>query len=99
MSHIQIRIDLDEKRRAQEKLDQMGLTLSSAIKLFLRNVADTGRLPFEISASSSLDTTTQPTPAKVSSIPKIPTADIPPVVLPAPEVKTWNPFEKKKIGS
>ena len=50
MSHIQIRIGIEEKRAAQEVLDSMGLGLSGAIKLFLKKVVQEQRIPFEISA-------------------------------------------------
>jgi DNA-damage-inducible protein J len=52
MSHIQIRIDIEEKRAAQKVLDSMGLSLSGAIKLFLKKVVQEQRIPFEISAES-----------------------------------------------
>jgi DNA-damage-inducible protein J len=49
MAHIQIRIDIEDKRAAQKVLDSMGLGFSSAIKLFLRKVVQEQRIPFEIS--------------------------------------------------
>lgn len=49
MSHIQIRINIEEKRAAQKILDSMGLSLSGAIKLFLKKVVQEQRIPFEIS--------------------------------------------------
>lgn len=56
MSHIQIRIDLNEKRAAQEVLDKMGLGFSAAIKLFLRKVVQEQKIPFEISAEKKSPT-------------------------------------------
>ena len=50
MAHIQIRIDIEEKRAAQKVLDSMGLSFSGAIKLFLKKVVQEERIPFEISA-------------------------------------------------
>ena len=59
MSHIQIRIGIEEKRAAQEVLDRMGLGLSGAIKLFLRKVVQEQKIPFEISVEKK--------PAKVEN--------------------------------
>lgn len=53
MSHIQIRIDEQEKKAAQEVLEKMGLNFSSAIKLFFKKTVQEQRLPFELSAESS----------------------------------------------
>ena len=53
MAHIQIRIPAGEKEAAVEVLDQMGLNLSSAIKLFLRRTVQEGKLPFEVVADTS----------------------------------------------
>ncbi len=47
-SHIQVRIDTRTKKQAQKTLEQMGLDMSSAIKLFLRSVISTQSIPFEI---------------------------------------------------
>ncbi len=47
-SQIQVRIDTRTKKQAQKTLDQMGLDMSSAIKLFLRSVISTQSIPFEI---------------------------------------------------
>ena len=47
-STIQLRIDTKTKKRAQKTLDEIGLDLSSAIKLFLRNLVITESLPFEL---------------------------------------------------
>ncbi len=45
---IQLRVDKETKRKAQQTLDKMGLDFSSAIKLFLKNVIITQSIPFEI---------------------------------------------------
>lgn len=45
---IQIRIDKKTKRSAQKILDNIGLDLSSAIKLFLKTVTKTHSIPFEL---------------------------------------------------
>jgi len=51
MANIQIRIDNEEKAKAQAVLESMGLSLSGAIKLFLRKIVAEQRIPFEISAT------------------------------------------------
>jgi DNA-damage-inducible protein J len=45
---MHIRIDTETKERATTALDAMGLSLSDAVRLFLRRVADEQRMPFEI---------------------------------------------------
>jgi len=45
---IQIRIDEKTKRSAQKTLDNIGLDLSSAIKLFLKTVIKTRSIPFQL---------------------------------------------------
>lgn len=49
MAHIQLRIDYEEKKAAQEVLEGLGLNLSSAIKLFLKQTVREQKLPFEVS--------------------------------------------------
>ena len=45
---IQIRIDSKIKREAKKILEEIGLDLSSGLKLFLHNVAITRSLPLEL---------------------------------------------------
>ena len=45
---VRARIDSDTKARATEALQAMGLSVSDAIRLLLRRVADENRLPFAI---------------------------------------------------
>ena len=45
---VRARIDSDTKARATEALSAMGLTVSDAIRLLLRRVADEKRLPFAV---------------------------------------------------
>lgn len=52
---ISIRIDEDLKRRAQSALDDMGLPMSLAIELFLKQVADNGCLPFQFGKEGPTD--------------------------------------------
>jgi DNA-damage-inducible protein J len=58
MAHIQIRIDHEDKKAAQEVLEKLGLNLSNGIKLFLKQVVQEQKIPFEISAAKKTDTTT-----------------------------------------
>lgn len=50
MAHIQIRISEEEKEYAQQLFSSMGLTMSGAIKLFIRKSIQKDSLPFDISA-------------------------------------------------
>lgn len=45
---IGVRVDDDLKQRAQDALDEIGLPMSLSIEMFLRYVADNGRLPFNL---------------------------------------------------
>ena len=47
-STIQIRIDAKTKKYADKTLKDMGLDLSSGIKLFLTQVIRSGSLPFQV---------------------------------------------------
>lgn len=51
MAQVSFRIDEDVKQRAERALDDMGLTMSAAITVFLTKVARERRIPFEISAA------------------------------------------------
>lgn len=50
MTQISIRIDEDVKLNAEKTLDAIGLSMSSAITIFLKTVAREKRIPFELSA-------------------------------------------------
>ena len=50
MTQVNFRIDEDIKESAEKALKEMGLTLTSAITVFLTKVAREKRIPFEISA-------------------------------------------------
>lgn len=50
MAQISLRIDDDVKRGAEQALDEIGLSMSTAINVFLRKVAREKRIPFELSA-------------------------------------------------
>ena len=45
---VRARIDSDTKAAASKALAAMGLSLSDAIRMMLRRVADEKRLPFEV---------------------------------------------------
>ena len=50
MAQVSFRIDEDIKRRAESVLDDLGLTMSAAITVFLKKVGREHRIPFELSA-------------------------------------------------
>ncbi len=45
---LQIRIDKNTKKQAQKIFKDMGLDMSSGVKLFLQRVVNTETLPFEV---------------------------------------------------
>ncbi|MDD4662024.1 MAG: type II toxin-antitoxin system RelB/DinJ family antitoxin [Candidatus Pacebacteria bacterium] len=47
-SQIQIRVDAKTKKEAQKIFDNLGLDMSSAIKLFFHQTINSKNLPFEI---------------------------------------------------
>jgi DNA-damage-inducible protein J len=50
---VRARIDSDTKAAATKALAAMGLSVSDAIRLMLRRVADEKRLPFEVKVPNS----------------------------------------------
>ena len=50
MAQISLRVDDEVKRGAERALNEIGLSMSTAINVFLRKVAREGRIPFEMSA-------------------------------------------------
>lgn len=50
MAQISVRIDDDVKKSAEEALDEIGLSMSTAINVFLKSVARERRIPFELRA-------------------------------------------------
>lgn len=50
MAQISLRIDDDVKRNAEKTLDDIGLSMSTAINIFLKTVVRENRIPFELSA-------------------------------------------------
>ncbi len=50
MAQISLRVDDDIKCSAERTLNDIGLSMSSAITIFLKKVARENRIPFELSA-------------------------------------------------
>lgn len=50
MAQISLRVDDTVKLNAEKTLDEIGLSMSSAINIFLKTVAREKRIPFELSA-------------------------------------------------
>lgn len=50
MTQVNFRIDEDVKEKAESALNDMGLTLSAAITMFLTKVGRERRIPFEVTA-------------------------------------------------
>jgi len=47
MSTLQVRIDEKTKKLAKKVLDKIGMDMSSAVKVFFRQIVITGGLPFQ----------------------------------------------------
>lgn len=56
-SYIQVRVDASTKSEAEKVLDQLGLSMSQAIKLFLKQLSIKKAVPFPLSLSHTQDTT------------------------------------------
>lgn len=50
MAQISLRVDDDVKRNAERTFDAIGLSMSTAINIFLKTVVRENRIPFELSA-------------------------------------------------
>lgn len=50
MAQVNFRIDDAVKERAEDALNDMGLTMSAAVTMFLTKVGKERRIPFEITA-------------------------------------------------
>lgn len=50
MAQISLRVDDDVKRDAEQTFNDIGLSMSTAINVFLKKVARERRIPFELSA-------------------------------------------------
>ena len=51
---LQIRIDTETKREAKKILDNLGIDMSSAVKLFFRQIINARNLPFELRGENGL---------------------------------------------
>jgi DNA-damage-inducible protein J len=51
---IQIRIDAETKKETKKILDNLGIDMSSAIKLFFRQIINARNLPFELRGENGL---------------------------------------------
>lgn len=49
-TQINFRIDEDVKKNAEKVLDELGLSMSAAITVFLKKVGRERRIPFDLSA-------------------------------------------------
>lgn len=50
MAQISLRVDDEVKRNAERTFDEIGLSMSTAINIFLKAVVRENRIPFELSA-------------------------------------------------
>lgn len=50
MTQISLRVDDEVKRKAEEACEEMGLSLSAAINIYLKKLGRERRIPFEVSA-------------------------------------------------
>jgi DNA-damage-inducible protein J len=51
---LQIRIDQKTKREAKAILDQLGLDMSTAVKMFFKQIINTKNIPFELRDENGL---------------------------------------------
>lgn len=54
MSHIQLRIDKKTKKSAQKVLDKLGLDMSSAIKIYFKQIIVAQGIPFRLVTENGL---------------------------------------------
>lgn len=47
---ISVRVQEETKKEAEQLFEEMGLSMSTAVNLFLKQVVLTGKIPFELSA-------------------------------------------------
>jgi DNA-damage-inducible protein J len=51
---LQIRIDSKTKKQVKEILDKLGMDMSSAVKLFFRQIINAKNIPFELRGENGL---------------------------------------------
>lgn len=54
-SHVSVRIDADLKEEAEVILDDMGLSISTAVNMFLNTVVRKKEIPFSVRLDDELD--------------------------------------------
>ena len=52
MAQISLRVDDDVKRRAEQVCADIGMSLSTAVNIYLKKLGRENRIPFEVSADS-----------------------------------------------
>ena len=52
MAQVNVRIDDNVKKDAEDVLDEIGMPMTTAVIIFLKTVARERRIPFEITAES-----------------------------------------------
>ncbi len=55
MAQISLRVDDEVKRDAERTLDDIGLSMSAAINIFLKKIVRENRIPFELTADPFYD--------------------------------------------
>ena len=56
MTNLNVRIDEDVKRSAEAICQELGMTLSTAVNVFLRQTVRTGGIPFEVRITPTAET-------------------------------------------
>ncbi len=54
-SHVSVRIDADLKEEAEVVLDDMGLSISTAVNMFLNAIVRKKEIPFSVRLDDELD--------------------------------------------
>ena len=52
--NITIRMDEDQKARADELFDDLGMSFTTAVNIFVRQALREGRIPFEITSQPAV---------------------------------------------
>lgn len=55
MANVQIRVDEDMKKQSEEILNDLGLNMSTAVKMFLSQVIIEQGIPFQVKRKSRLE--------------------------------------------
>ena len=57
--NVTIRVDRDLKEAADDLFDELGLSFTSAVNVFLRQALREGRIPFEITRTPRVEQTSE----------------------------------------